>query len=69
MKVGDTARIVGYNEESNLVERLKSLGLVLGTSLTVTRIAPLGDPIEVTLRGYKLGLRRAEGETLKLEEG
>ena len=66
MKVGDSARIVGYNEESNVVNRLKSLGLVRGTSLTVTRIAPMGDPFEIRVRGYNLGIRQDEGETLRL---
>lgn len=66
MKVGDSASIVGYNEESSVVDRLKSMGLVRGTKLTVTRIAPLGDPYEVHVRGYNMGLRRDEGDKLQL---
>ena len=60
MQSGQTATVVGYNDENRHCKRLKSLGLVPGTVITVQRLAPLGDPLQVVFRGYSLGLRRTE---------
>lgn len=67
LRVGDTAQIAGYVATDPIVDRLKAFGLVQGTKIKVTRIAPLGDPFEVLVRGYKLGLRRSEGNLLLLD--
>ena len=65
--VGTVARVVGYKSTNSVTDRLKSLGLVPGTTLTVKRVAPLGDPVEVSVRGFSLGLRGAEWTLLQLE--
>ena len=67
MSVGESARIVGYHRTGPLADKLQSLGLVPGTSFTINRIVPLGDPIEVRVRGYNLGLRKIEGGLLRIE--
>lgn len=65
--VGDSARVVGYCEQSEFAKRLMSLGLMPGTTLTVKRFAPLGDPVEIHFRGFRLALRPTESHCLELE--
>jgi ferrous iron transport protein A len=67
-KVGATARIRGYvRGERAGRERLLTMGLTPGTEITVTRVAPLGDPIEIRVRGFALTLRKDEFALLTLE--
>jgi ferrous iron transport protein A len=69
MKIGDKARIVRLGEgDKSYRQCLVSMGLIPGTELTVTRIAPLGDPVEVLVRGFALVLRKNEAAILQLEE-
>lgn len=67
LNVGDTVRVKGYLTDSDYVARLIRLGLIPGTLLTVKRRAPLGDPIQISFRGYSLVLRPAEAGDLLLE--
>ena len=67
LNVGDTARVQGYQADTDYVARLIRLGLIPGTELTVKRRAPLGDPIQISFRGYSLVLRPAEANHLLLE--
>ncbi|MFH7243782.1 MAG: ferrous iron transport protein A [Spirulina sp.] len=68
LAVGQSGHIVGYeNAHRAYREKLLSMGLTPGTHFTVTRQAPLGDPIEVEVRGYKLSLRKGEAAALKVE--
>lgn len=67
LEVGDTARVVGYQAESDYSARLMRLGLIPGTELVLQRRAPLGDPIQIRFRGYSLALRPAEAGDLLLE--
>ena len=67
IRVGDTLRVVGYNGAGTNVARLKSIGLIPGTQFTVHRIAPLGDPIEIRVRGFSLGIRKDEVASLALD--
>lgn len=68
LKPGDTARVIGYVPgDRGYRQRLLAMGLTRGVNFTVTRIAPLGDPIEVAIRGFKLTLRRGEAAILKVE--
>lgn len=61
----DSAKIVGYADgQVALRAKLLALGLTRGTTVTVTHVAPLGDPFEVLVRGYHLSLRRAEAAAL-----
>ncbi len=64
---GDRTRLAGYHNDSPYSQRLASMGLVAGTTLLVKRRAPLGDPVEVSFRGYSLILRPSEADCLKLE--
>ena len=66
LSVGDTAQVEGFDDHSSYSERLMRLGLVPGTELTVQRVAPLGDPIEIRFRGFSLALRPAEAHSLIL---
>ena len=67
LKKGDKVEIVGYNEgDARYKSKLLSMGLVRGVTLEVLQIAPLGDPIEVTLRGYELSIRKDEAEMIEV---
>ncbi len=68
MQPGDELKVLGYEKGNrDYRQKLLSMGLVPGTSFTVTRVAPLGDPVEIRLRGFSMSLRRAEADTLKVE--
>lgn len=68
LKPGQTGRIVRVGGEERLQHRLYDLGLLPGTAVTLTRIAPLGDPIELLLRGYSLSLRLSHAKQIQMEE-
>lgn len=69
IKIGTKARIIGLHAGEKVYRhKLISMGLIPGTELTVTRIAPLGDPIEILVRGFALSLRKNEASILQLEE-
>ena len=67
LKPGESARITEIGGEGDALRRLMDLGLIRGTAVEVVRTAPLGDPIEVRLRGFMLTLRRAEAEHITVE--
>lgn len=68
LTVGQKARILALTGGKSLYrQRLISMGLLPGTEFTVTRIAPLGDPIEIMVRGFALSLRKDEAGMLRLE--
>jgi ferrous iron transport protein A len=68
MQPEEKAVITGYQEGRNEYRRkLLSFGLTQGTEITMKKTAPLGDPVEIMVRGYSLSLRKAEAEILKLE--
>jgi len=64
LPVGSQARLCDHERSEALSERLQDLGLVPGTDVKVIRRAPLGDPLEVELRGYRLCLRRSEADAV-----
>lgn len=67
LKRGDKVEIVGYNEgDSAYKSKLLSMGLVRGVQMEVLQVAPLGDPIEVSVLSYRLSLRKEEANVLKL---
>ncbi len=68
MKVGTSARIKTVKGEGVLRKRLLDLGLTPGTIVMVRRTAPMGDPIQLHLRGYELTLRRIEAEKMEIQE-
>jgi ferrous iron transport protein A len=66
---GDRARVAGFQGLNNAYRnRLLSLGMTPGTEFTVKRVAPLGDPVEIVLRGFRLSLRCQEAEGLLVEK-
>ena len=64
---GETARVRSIAGEAGARQRLQELGLIRGTSVQFIRAAPLGDPIEVRVRGYHLSLRRQEADCVLVE--
>ena len=69
LKIGGKARIVRLQSgEKSYRQRLMALGLLPGTEFTLARIAPLGDPIQITVRGCALSLRKEEARILQIEE-
>lgn len=60
VKVGETARVVRLGGNGAVKRRIMDMGLTNGTEVTVRKIAPLGDPIELTVRGYELSIRKDE---------
>ena len=67
LAAGERARVVSYGDNGELVQRLGSLGLIPGTDFRVQRFAPLGDPVEIHFRGFRLALRPAEATAVKVE--
>lgn len=69
LAVGAIGRVIGYEKTARGYKgKLLAMGLTPGTEFTVTRYAPLGDPVEILVRGFKLSLRQDEAKTLFVEE-
>ncbi len=69
MKIGSNVKIIGYNtKDRNYRQKLLRMGLVKGESFTITRKAPMGDPIEIKMKGFNLTLRKLEADALIVEE-
>ena len=66
-KIGDTVRVVKLHGEGAVKRRIMDMGITRGTQITVRKTAPLGDPLELTLRGYELSLRKADAEMIDVE--
>ena len=66
-KIGQTVRVKKLTGEGAVKRRIMDMGLTKGTTVTVQKVAPLGDPIEVTVRGYELSLRKADAEMIEVE--
>ena len=66
-KVGSTYKVVKLHGEGAVNRRIMDMGLTKGVDVYVRKVAPLGDPIEVTVRGYELSLRKADAEMVEVE--
>ena len=66
-KVGDTVRVVKLHGEGAVKRRIMDMGLTKGVEAYIRKVAPLGDPIEITVRGYELSLRKADAEMIEVE--
>lgn len=66
-KVGDTVKVVKLHGEGAVKRRIMDMGITRGVEIYVRKVAPLGDPIEVTVRGYELSLRKADAEMVEIE--
>ena len=65
--VGQTVKVVKLHGEGAVKRRIMDMGLTRGVEVTVRKVAPLGDPIEVTVRGYELSLRKADADMIEVE--
>lgn len=67
VKIGDTVRVKRLRGEGAVKRRIMDMGITKGAELTVRKVAPLGDPIEINVRGYELSLRKADAEMIEVE--
>lgn len=67
VKIGQTARIVKLHGEGAIKRRIMDMGITKGVEIYVRKVAPLGDPVEITVRGYELSLRKADAEMIEVE--
>ena len=68
LKVGQSAKVVKIHGEGALKRRIMDMGITKGVVITVRKVAPLGDPLELNLRGYELSIRKADAEMIEIEE-
>lgn len=65
-RVGDTVKVVRLHGEGAVKRRIMDMGITKGVEVHIRKVAPLGDPIEVTVRGYELSLRKADAEMIEV---
>ena len=65
--IGDTVKVVKLHGEGAVKRRIVDMGITRGAEVHIRKVAPLGDPIEVTVRGYELSLRKADAEMIEVE--
>lgn len=66
-KIGDTVKVVKLHGEGAVKRRIMDMGITKGVEIKVRKVAPLGDPVEITVRGYELSLRKADAEMIEVE--
>ena len=66
-KIGETVKVVKLHGEGTVKRRIMDMGITKGTEVYVRKVAPLGDPVELTVRGYELSLRKADAEMIEVE--
>ncbi|MCI8283766.1 MAG: ferrous iron transport protein A [Firmicutes bacterium] len=67
IKLGDTATVKKLHGDGAVKRRIMDMGITKGTDVYLRKVAPLGDPIEVTVRGYELSVRKADAEMIEIE--
>ena len=67
VKIGSSARVKKLHGEGAIKRRIMDMGITKGVEIYVRKVAPLGDPIEMTVRGYELSLRKADAEMIEVE--
>lgn len=67
MKPGETAAVARLRGEGPVKRRIMDMGITKGTEIFVRKVAPLGDPMELTVRGYELSIRKADAEMIEME--
>jgi len=67
VKPGDTVNVVKIDGQGPIKRRIMEMGITKGAEVYVRKVAPLGDPIEVTVRGYELSIRKADAELISVE--
>ncbi len=66
-KIGSTVQVVKLHGEGAVKRRIMDMGITKGVDIYVRKVAPLGDPVEVTVRGYELSLRKADAEMIEVQ--
>lgn len=66
-KIGESVKVVKLHGEGAVKRRIMDMGITKGVEVYIRKVAPLGDPIEVTVRGYELSLRKADAEMIEVE--
>ena len=66
-KIGETVKVVKLHGEGAIKRRIMDMGITKGTEVYVRKVAPLGDPVEVSVRGYELSLRKADAEMIEVQ--
>lgn len=66
-RVGETVKVVKLTGEGAVKRRIMDMGITKGVELHIRKVAPLGDPVEVNVRGYELSLRKADAEMIEVE--
>lgn len=66
-KIGDTVKVVKLHGTGAVKRRIMDMGITRGVEVHVCKVAPLGDPVEVTVRGYQLSIRKADAEMIEVE--
>ena len=65
--IGDTVKVVKLHGEGAVKRRIMDIGITRGVEVTVRKVAPLGDPVEITVRGYALSIRKADAEMIEIQ--
>ncbi|MBO7090294.1 MAG: ferrous iron transport protein A [Victivallales bacterium] len=68
VNIGETVKVVKITGEGPVKRRIMDMGITKGTEIYIRKVAPLGDPIEVTIRGYELSLRKADIDIIQVED-
>ena len=66
-KIGETVKVVKLHGEGAVKRRIMDMGLTKGVEVYIRKVAPLGDPVEITVRGYELSLRKADAEMVEVQ--
>ncbi len=67
VKVGDSVKVVKLHGEGAVKRRIMDMGITKGVEVHIRKVAPLGDPVEINVRGYELSLRKADAEMIEVE--
>ena len=67
-KIGDTVKVVKLHGEGAVKRRIMDMGITKGVQVHIRKVAPLGDPVEITVRGYELSIRKADADRIEVAE-
>ena len=67
VKIGETAKVVKLHGEGPIKRRIMDMGITKGVQVHIRKVAPLGDPVEITVRGYELSIRKADADRIEVE--
>lgn len=68
VQIGETVVVKKIHGEGAIKRRIMDMGITKGVEISIRKVAPLGDPVEITVRGYELSLRKADAESIEIEE-